>query len=107
PRPDRRTPPPLPEACFLGPEPRPSALRSPAACARPLGGPRRPRPHAHALHLDHPRPAPPARLPRPRPHAEHFVHRVQRLPLTGRLRSVVAPLLALMRPLNGQLTYSA
>jgi len=38
--------------------------------------------------------------------AEHFVHRVQRLPLPGRLRSVVAPLLALMRPLNGQLTYS-
>ena len=38
--------------------------------------------------------------------AEDFVHRVQRLPLPGRLRSVVAPLLALMRPLNGQLTYS-
>jgi transposase len=38
--------------------------------------------------------------------AEHFVHRVQNLPLPGRLRSVVAPLLALMRPLNGQLTYS-
>jgi transposase len=38
--------------------------------------------------------------------AEHFVHRVQRLPLPGRLRSVVAPLLALMRPLNGQLAYS-
>ena len=38
--------------------------------------------------------------------AEHFVHRVQSLPLPGRLRSVVAPLLALMRPLNGQLTYS-
>src|SRR6266850_1925990 len=38
--------------------------------------------------------------------AENFVHRVQGLPLTGRLRSVVAPLLALMRPLNGQLTYS-
>ena len=38
--------------------------------------------------------------------AEHFVHRVQRLPLPGRLRSVVAPLFALMRPLNAQLTYS-
>jgi transposase len=38
--------------------------------------------------------------------AEHFVHRVQSLPLPGRLRSVVAPLLALMRPLNAQLTYS-
>ena len=38
--------------------------------------------------------------------AEHFVHRVQRLPLPGRLRSVVAPLLALMRPLNAQLTFS-
>ena len=38
--------------------------------------------------------------------AEHFVHRVQSLPLPGRQRSVVAPLLALMRPLNGQLTYS-
>ena len=38
--------------------------------------------------------------------AEHFVPRVQRLPLPGRLRSVVAPLLALMRPLNRQLTYS-
>ena len=38
--------------------------------------------------------------------AEHFAHRVQGLPLPGRLRSVVAPLLALMRPLNRQLTYS-
>jgi len=38
--------------------------------------------------------------------AENFVHRVQGLPLPGRLRSVVAPLLALMRPLNGQLAYS-
>jgi transposase len=33
--------------------------------------------------------------------AENFVPRVQRLPLPGRLRSVVAPLLALMRPLDG------
>jgi transposase len=32
--------------------------------------------------------------------------RVQGLPLPGRLLSVVAPLLALMRPLNRQLTYS-
>jgi len=38
--------------------------------------------------------------------AESFVHRVQGLPLPGRLLSVVAPLLALMRPLNRQLTYS-
>ena len=38
--------------------------------------------------------------------AAHFSDRVQALPLPGRLRSVVAPLLALMRPLNGQLTYS-
>ena len=38
--------------------------------------------------------------------AENFVHRVQGLPLPGRLRSVVAPLLALMRPLNQQLLYS-
>src|SRR5258708_19030893 len=38
--------------------------------------------------------------------AESFVHRVQGLPLPGRVRSVVAPLLALMRPLNRQLTYS-
>jgi transposase len=38
--------------------------------------------------------------------AESFVHRVQGLPLPGRLRSVVAPLLALMRPLNQQLAYS-
>jgi transposase len=38
--------------------------------------------------------------------AEHFVHRVHSLPLPGRLRSVVAPLLALMRPLNAQLAYS-
>jgi transposase len=38
--------------------------------------------------------------------AENFVHRVQTLPLPGRLRSVVAPLLALMRPLNQQLAYS-
>ena len=38
--------------------------------------------------------------------AGNFVQRVQDLPLPGRLRSVIAPLLALMRPLNGQLTYS-
>ena len=36
--------------------------------------------------------------------AESFVHRVQGLPLPGRLRSVVAPLLALLRPLNQQLS---
>ena len=35
-----------------------------------------------------------------------FIERVQRLPLPGRLRSVVAPLLAVMRPLNQQLAYS-
>ena len=38
--------------------------------------------------------------------AEHFIQRVQGLPLPGRLRSVVAPLLAVMRPLNQQLAYS-
>jgi len=38
--------------------------------------------------------------------AESFVRRVQGLPLPGRLLSVVAPLLALMRPLNRQLAYS-
>ena len=38
--------------------------------------------------------------------AESFVHRVQGLPLPGRVRSVIAPLLALMRPLNRQLAYS-
>jgi transposase len=37
--------------------------------------------------------------------AENFIQRVQRLPLPGRLLSVVAPLLALMRPLNQQLAY--
>ncbi|HEY7117073.1 MAG TPA: IS110 family transposase [Tepidisphaeraceae bacterium] len=35
-----------------------------------------------------------------------FIDRVQALPLPGRLRSVVAPLLAVMRPLNQQLAYS-
>ena len=38
--------------------------------------------------------------------AESFIDRVQGLPLPGRLRSVVAPLLAVMRPLNQQLAYS-
>ena len=38
--------------------------------------------------------------------AERFIPRVQGLPLPGRLRSVVAPLLAVMRPLNQQLAYS-
>jgi transposase len=38
--------------------------------------------------------------------AERFIHRVQALPLPGRLRSVIAPLLAVMGPLNQQLTYS-
>jgi transposase len=37
--------------------------------------------------------------------AENVTQRVQRLPLPGRLLSVVAPLLALMRPLNQQLAY--
>src|SRR5262245_31321639 len=37
--------------------------------------------------------------------AENFVRRVQNLPLPGRVLSVVAPLLALMPPLNRQLTY--
>jgi transposase len=38
--------------------------------------------------------------------AENVIQRVQRLPLPGPLLSVVAPLLALMRPLNQQLAYS-
>jgi transposase len=38
--------------------------------------------------------------------AEHFIQRVQRLPLPGRLLSVVAPLLAVMRPRNEQLADS-
>jgi transposase len=38
--------------------------------------------------------------------AERFVDRVQALSLPGRLRSVVAPLLAVMRHLNQQLAYS-
>ncbi len=38
--------------------------------------------------------------------AGSFVDRVQALPLPGRLLSVVAPLLAVMRPLNRQLAYS-
>jgi transposase len=37
--------------------------------------------------------------------AAHFSDRVQALPLPGRVRSVVAPLLAVMRPLNQQLAY--
>ena len=38
--------------------------------------------------------------------ARSFIQRVQGLPLPGRLRSVVAPLLAVMRLLNQQLAYS-
>jgi transposase len=38
--------------------------------------------------------------------ADSFLDRVRRLPLPGRLRSVVAPLLAVMGPLNQQLAYS-
>ncbi|OGK77208.1 MAG: hypothetical protein A2X52_02845 [Candidatus Rokubacteria bacterium GWC2_70_16] len=38
--------------------------------------------------------------------ANSFIDRVQGLPLPGRLRSVVAPLLAVMRHLNQQLAYS-
>jgi transposase len=38
--------------------------------------------------------------------ADRFIDRVRGLPLPGRLRSVVAPLLAVMRPLNQQLAYS-
>ena len=37
--------------------------------------------------------------------AEHFMQRVQDLSLPGQLLSVVAPLLAVMRPLNHQLAY--
>ena len=78
----------------------------PSAMCAAARGPGRPRPDAHARHLDYP-----ALLRQhgdrvPSGSAEHVVPRVQGLPLPGRLRSVVAPLLALMRPLNGQLTYS-
>jgi transposase len=38
--------------------------------------------------------------------ADSFIDRVRDLPLPGRLRSVVAPLLAVMRPLNQPLAYS-
>lgn len=38
--------------------------------------------------------------------AEGFIQRVRTLPLPGRLLSVIAPLLAVMRPLNWQLAYS-
>jgi transposase len=38
--------------------------------------------------------------------AESFIQRVQDLSLPGRLLSVIAPLLAVMRPLNQQLAYS-
>ncbi|OGK87942.1 MAG: hypothetical protein A2X52_22830 [Candidatus Rokubacteria bacterium GWC2_70_16] len=38
--------------------------------------------------------------------AEAFVQRVAAMPLPGRLRSTIAPVLALMRPLNTQLAYS-
>jgi hypothetical protein len=38
--------------------------------------------------------------------AEGFIQRVRALPLPGRVLSVIAPLLALMRPLNQQLAYS-
>lgn len=38
--------------------------------------------------------------------AENFIARVQDLPLPGRLLSVVAPLLGLLRPLHRQLAYS-
>ena len=38
--------------------------------------------------------------------AEAFVHRVATMPLPGRLLSTIAPLLAIMRPLNAQLAYS-
>ncbi len=38
--------------------------------------------------------------------AEGFIQRVRALPLPGRLLSVIAPLLAVMRPLNRQLAYS-
>jgi transposase len=37
--------------------------------------------------------------------AEHFIQRVRDLPLPGRLLSVIAPLLAVMPPLNQQLAY--
>jgi transposase len=38
--------------------------------------------------------------------ADRFIDRVQRLSLPGRVRSVIAPLLAVMGPLNQQLAYS-
>src|SRR5439155_8333054 len=45
--------------------PGPSALRRPAPCARPPGGPRGPCPYPLVLHLAHPRCASPAWIPRP------------------------------------------
>jgi len=68
------------------PPPRPSAPRSPAACGRPLAGPGRPRPHAHALHLRHPSPAPPARLPRPLRQCGAFCPPGSKPPPAGPLR---------------------
>ena len=38
--------------------------------------------------------------------AEGFIERVRALPLPGRVRSLIAPLLAVMGPLNRQLAYS-
>ena len=62
---DRRDARALAEACLLGAYRPAHRLSDPQRHVRGrLRGPRRPRPHAHALHLAHPRPAPPARLPR-------------------------------------------
>ena len=87
--------------------PRPSALRSPAACGVAAWWSATPSSRrARATSRSSEPCSASTATACPSGSAEHFVHRVQGLPLPGRLRSVVAPLLALMRPLNGQLTYS-
>ena len=98
-RPDARV---LPEACLLG------AYHPAHRLSRP---PRRPRTWHVALGIGTPWPRCARALLRqqgyrvPSDSAESFVHRVQALPLPGRLLSVGAPLVGIMHPLTRQLAY--
>src|SRR5262245_44675120 len=83
-----------------------SFVRRPAPRARSARGARRAGPHADALHCADPITAAARRLAGADGTAEGFSRRVLALPLPGRLRSEVAPLLAVMRQVTQQVGYS-
>ena len=81
-----------------------SPLRPPTLRARPPARPGRARPHPHAVHFGDPSASAPAGLARPLGQCPRLSSIVSTpWPCPGPLLSLVAPLLAVMRPLNREL----